>query len=263
MFRLLVAQSVSHGLVNDRQVSIKSMKVLVVENNLQMLQQLCDILDKEGYTTLRAENGDEALKSYHSNAPDFICLDIMMSDLSGYDVCREIRKTDEKIPIVFISAKSETIDKVAGLEVGGDDYIVKPFDVQEVIARVRAVARRCLASKAKPGSKDDGVFYLDNLKVMPRDLRADKNGKQIELSLRDIKILKLFHDNKGKVVDRDALLDHCWGVHIMPESRTVDWHISQLRKKIETDPANPQLIKTLHGVGYKFEDVPGGSQAGL
>jgi DNA-binding response OmpR family regulator len=184
----------------------------------------------------------------------------MMPDLSGYDVCREIRKTDAKTPIVFISSRSETADKVAGLEVGADDYIVKPFDVLEVVARVRAITRRCIAAKAAPETKADEVFWLGDLKVMPRELRAERSGKIVELSLRDIKILRLFHDNEGKVVDRNALLDHCWGAHIMPESRTVDWHISQLRKKIEKDPANPQLIKTLHGIGYKYEGAAGKSQ---
>jgi DNA-binding response OmpR family regulator len=237
------------------------MKVLVAENNPQVLQQLCDILDKEGYNTIPATNGSVALEAWSQHSPDFVCLDIMMPDLSGYDVCREIRKTDTKTPVVFISAKSETADKVAGLEVGADDYIVKPFDVLEVVARVRAITRRCIATKTSPETKEDQIFWLSNLKVMPRELRAEHAGKIIELSLRDIKILRLFHDNKGKVVDRNALLDHCWGIHIMPESRTVDWHISQLRKKIEKDPANPQLIKTLHGVGYKFEGATGGSQA--
>lgn len=237
------------------------MKVLVAENNPQVLQQLCDILDKEGYSTLPASSGSAALQAYSQHSPDFVCLDIMMPDLSGYDVCREIRKTDIKTPVVFISAKSETADKVAGLEVGADDYIVKPFDVMEVIARIRAITRRCIATKTSTETKEDQVFWLSDLKVMPRELRAEQAGKIIELSLRDIKILRLFHDNKGKVVDRNALLDHCWGIHIMPESRTVDWHISQLRKKIEKDPTNPQLIKTLHGVGYKFEGATGGSQA--
>jgi len=236
------------------------MKVLVAENNPQILQQLCDILDKEGYNTLPADGGAAALKVYSQHAPDFVCLDIMMPDLSGYDVCREIRKSDTKTPVIFISARAETADKVAGLEVGADDYIVKPFDVLEVVARIRAITRRCIAAKTPSKTEEDQVFWLGDLKVIPRELRAEQSGKVVELSLRDIKILRLFHDNKGKVVDRNALLDHCWGAHIMPESRTVDWHISQLRKKIEKDPANPQIIKTLHGVGYKFEDAPGGSQ---
>src|ERR1700745_369600 len=120
------------------------MKVLVAENNPQVLQQLCDILDKEGYSTLPASSGSAALQAYSQHSPDFVCLDIVMPDLSGYDVCKEIRKTDMKTPVVFISAKSETADKVVGLDVGADDYIVNPFDVLEVIARIRAITRRCI-----------------------------------------------------------------------------------------------------------------------
>lgn len=228
------------------------MKVLVAENNPQMLQQLCDILDKEGYSTTPVASGAEALESYRKHTPDFICLDIMMPEPTGYDVCREIRKTDSRTPIIFISSKSETADKVEGLDVGADDYIVKPYEIPEVIARIRAVARRCMAAKA-PAPADE-IFHIGGVKIMPRELRGERNGKVFDLSLRDIKILKLFYENKGKVVDRNLLLDHCWGMHIMPESRTVDWHISQLRKKIEQDPADPHIIKTLHGVGYKYDE---------
>lgn len=234
------------------------MKVLVADNNPQILKQLCDILDHEGYSIFSAPSGNEALKLYSDRKPDFICLDIMMPDLNGYDVCKEIRKSDTKTPIIFISAKSKTVDKVIGLEVGADDYIIKPFDTPEVIARIRAITRRCIVSKEKespPGERaEDKVFYLRDLKVIPSELRAEKDGKKIELSLRDIKVLKLFHDNKGKAFDRDTLLDRCWGANVMPESRIVDWHISQLRRKIETDPSHPQYIKTVHRVGYKFEE---------
>lgn len=226
------------------------MKVLVAENNPLNMQQLCDLLDKEGYRPLPAENGADALKLYQNDNPDFICLDIMMDDMSGYDVCREIRKTNDTIPIIFISGKSESIDKVLGLEMGADDYIVKPFDVHEVTARIRAVARRCI-SKASPQTKDE-TFEMDDVRVYPQQLKGERGGVPFELSLREVKILKLFKDNQGKVVNRDMLLDHCWGAHIMPESRTIDWHISKLRKKIEKDYLNPVIIKTVHGAGYKF-----------
>lgn len=227
------------------------MKVLVAENNKLILQQLCDLLEKEGYETVPAETGAAALKAYRETPPDFICLDIVMDDLSGHDVCREIRKTDSTTPIIFVTSKSATIDKVVGLELGADDYITKPFDIMEVSARMRAVARRCMAHAGKKAEEDS--FSFGPITVYPNQLRIKKDGSLMEMSLRDIKILRLFHDNIGKVIDRDILLDHCWGVHIMPESRTVDWHISQLRKKIEKDPAHPVLIKTIHGAGYKHD----------
>jgi DNA-binding response OmpR family regulator len=232
------------------------MKVLIAENNPQMLKQLCDILDHEGYSILPAPSGTEALRIYAQQAPDFICLDIMMPDLNGYDVCREIRKKDTKTPIIFISSKSKTVDKVVGLEVGADDYIIKPFDTPEVIARIRAITRRCIVSKesVQGAEPKEETFWLKDLKITPSELRAERGGKSIELSLRDIKVLKLFYDNKGKAFDRDTLLDRCWGTNVLPESRIVDWHISQLRRKIETDPSHPQYIKTVHRVGYKFEE---------
>jgi DNA-binding response OmpR family regulator len=228
------------------------MKVLVAENNLQALNQLCDLLEQDGFETIKVQSGHAALNAYKTKTPDFLCLDIMMPDLSGYDVCREIRRTNDTIPIIFISAKSETVDKVLGLEIGADDYIVKPYDIHEVIARMRAVARRCLAKKEK--STERASFHLKDLVVYPSKLKAERNGQVVELSLREIKILGLLHDRKNEVVDRDTLLDYCWGAHIMPESRTLDWHISQLRKRIEKNPKEPEIIMTIHGVGYKYEE---------
>jgi two-component system, OmpR family, alkaline phosphatase synthesis response regulator PhoP len=227
------------------------MKVLVAEDNERILQDFCDILEREGFKTLRAKDGKRALELYSESSPDFICLDILMEGLTGFDVCREIRKTNTMVPIVFISSKSETSHKVAGLEIGADDYIVKPFDVIEVTARIRAITRRCLS--AAPENDKDKPFMFADAKVMPRELRLEKGDRTAELSLREVKLLRLFADNDGKLVDRNMLLDHCWGTHIMPESRTVDWHIAQLRKKVEADPANPRLIKTIHGAGYKFD----------
>ena len=227
------------------------MKVLVVDNNKVILDFLSDILNREGFTVITAESGQEAIEQYKQSNPDFICLDIMMPDISGYDVCKEIRKQDEETPIIFITSKTETANKVTGLEVGGDDYIIKPFDTNEVIARIRAVARRSIKSKETQSNND---FKISDLHVEPDKLSATRNDQAIDLNLRDIKILRLLHDKKNAVVHRDTLIDYCWGAHIMPESRTVDWHVSQLRKKIEIDPKSPKIIKTVHGVGYRYEE---------
>lgn len=232
------------------------MKVLVAENEVQTLNLLSEILKKEGFEVLGAEDGENALKLYNANQPDFVCLDVMMPGMSGIDVCREIRKTNATIPIIFISAKGETIDKILGLEMGGDDYIIKPFDIHEVITRIRTVARRCLNAQA--ANQDSPVknesFKLADILVTPNSLRAERDGHMIDLSLRDVKILQLLYNNRNQIVDRNTLLDVAWGEHIMPESRTVDWHISQLRKKIEPDPKEPVIIQTVHGVGYKYEE---------
>ena len=228
------------------------MKVLIVDNDLKTLDYLGDIIAKEGFDISKAKDGASALKKYYEQKPDFICLDVVMPEIDGHDVCKEIRKTDPDTPIVFISSKADLSDRIAGLELGGDDYIVKPFDIGEVIARIRAVARRCIKSQ---GTKNiDDHFDLSNVRIFPNQLKAKKKDETIDLSLRDIKLLRLLYDHKNEVVNRDTLLDYCWGAHIMPESRTVDWHVSQLRKKIEDDPKRPEIIKTVHGIGYKYEE---------
>lgn len=229
------------------------MKVLVVDNNDVVLSQLCELLGTEGYTPVQAKSGEEALQLYEAQKPDFICLDIQMDGISGYEVCRKIRETDKTIPIVFITGKSAPFEKVTGLDIGADDYITKPYDIFEVRARIRAIARRCLSGAAPNAAA--AAFSLSNVKVFPARLQAEKNGSIIDLNPREVKLLRLFHDRKGQVLDRDALLDHCWGTHIMSDSRTVDWHISQLRKRIEDDPARPNIIKTVHGAGYRYEDA--------
>ncbi len=229
------------------------MRVLIVDNNLKTLDFLSNILGKEGFTVTSSDTGHGGLAQFRAEPPDFICLDIMMPDISGYDVCKEIRKTNEEIPIIFISAKNNISDKIVGLEVGADDYITKPFDIGEVIARIRAVARRSLINK-KSIEEINEYFQMGDLFIYPKKLKAQREGMDIDLSLREINILTILHQNKNNVVNKDALLDFCWGMHIMPESRTVAWHISQLRKRVEIDTKNPSLIKTVHGVGYKYEE---------
>ena len=181
----------------------------------------------------------------------------MMPGLDGHEVCRRIRHTDPDVPVIFISAKSEEIDRVVGLELGADDFIMKPFGVREVIARIRAVTRRCMAAKEKTTEKtEDNIwkpFMMGDLKIVPAELRAYRGNTVIDLSLRDIKILELLHYNKGKVVDRNTFFDECWGLDFIPNSRTLDQHVAQLRKRIEHDPKNPIIIHTVHGVGYRWE----------
>ena len=226
------------------------MKILVAEDDRLTRQGLVDILEDEGYETVAAANGKEALARFVEHAPDVVCLDIMMPDISGYDVCREIRRSHEDIPILFISAKSEEIDKVLGLEIGADDYIVKPFGVKEVIARIRAVSRRHMRSQR---TTDQGRFSIGDLDVLPDELRAHRGKAVIELSLRDVSILRLLAEHKGKVLDRDTIFNTCWGLNYMPNSRTLDQHISQLRKRIELDPKHPAIITTVHSAGYRYE----------
>ncbi|MFC1757447.1 response regulator transcription factor [Planctomycetota bacterium] len=231
------------------------MKVLVAEDDQLTREGLVEILTMEGYETVTAANGRVAVETFRSEQPDFVCLDVMMPELSGYEVCKQIRQTAD-VPIVFISAKSEEIDKVVGLELGADDFIVKPFGVKEVVARIRAVTRRCLANKKPISDSNEGQdedFRMLDLKVSPSELRAEHSGERVDLSLRDIQILRLFHDNPNRVLDRPTIFRECWGMKHFPNSRTLDQHISQLRKRVEKDPKNPQIIKTVHGAGYRFD----------
>jgi len=227
------------------------MKVLIAEDDRNIRAGLEEILRDEGYVTIVAGDGTEALELYHRESPDFICLDIMMPGLNGYDVCREIRGVDPGVPIIFISAKSEEVDKVLGLELGADDYILKPFGVREVLARIRAVTRRCLAGASDAAIREP--FRMDDLEIAPAELRARREQQVIDLSLRDVKILQLLHRMRGQVVDRAAMFDECWGLRHVAHSRTLDQHISQLRKRIELDPKQPRIIRTVHGAGYRYE----------
>ena len=228
------------------------MKVLIAEDDPHTRAGLSEILEAEGYQVLAAQNGKDALKIFKSASPEFVCLDIMMPGMSGYDVCREIRRSDSTVPIIFISAKSEEIDTVVGLELGADDFIVKPFGVKEVVARVRAVTRRRFSTKT--ASSLPSSFHLGDLHVLPSELRARRGAKTIELSLRDVKILTLLHENRGIVISRDTFFNKCWGLDHVPNSRTLDQHIAQLRKRIEVDAKNPLIVRTVHGVGYRYDD---------
>lgn len=226
------------------------MKVLLAEDDELTRQGLAEVLESEGYQVLQASDGASALDRFRESTPDFVCLDIMMPERSGYDVCRSIRTSHPDMPIIFISAKSEEIDKVVGFELGADDFIVKPFGVREVVARIRAVTRRCCAAK---GDSAPPSFTMDDLEVFPAELRALRGEQVIELSLRDVRILELLHRNSGRVQDRNSIFNHCWGEDYFPNSRSLDQHISQLRKRIEVDPKSPRIIRTVHGAGYRYE----------
>ncbi len=231
------------------------MTVLVSEDDPLTRRGLCEVLRDEGFETIEAADGHQAWDVFCRYAPDFVCLDVMMPGMNGYDVCRKIRVAKPAVPVVFITAKGEEIDKVVGLELGADDYIVKPFGIKEVVARVRAVARRCLRSQ----SQDTGdelppiEFQMGSLIVNPTELRAHRGDQQFDLSLREMKILVLLFRSAGKVVDRNTLMNYAWNQDYLPSSRTLDQHISQLRKRIELDPKHPEIIQTVHGAGYRFE----------
>ncbi len=224
------------------------MKILIVEDDVYTRKGLAEVFFAEGYTVISAADGIEGLGLVSSEKPDFICLDIMMPGMNGYDLCREIRKQGCGTPILFISAKSEEIDKVVGLELGADDYIVKPFGVREVLARVKAIYRRYIGST----TGQDSPFMMNGIKIVPPELLAYRGADIIRLTPRDVKILSLFYLKRGMVVTRDELFDSGWGLRYLPNSRTLDQYISQLRKKIEIEPKKPEIIETVHTVGYRY-----------
>ncbi len=225
------------------------MKVLLAEDDRLIRHGLSEVFRSEGFEVLEAFDGQTALDLFRLHQPQLVCLDVMMPKLNGYEVCRAIRKLDAEVPVVFITAKSEEPDKVLGLELGGDDFIVKPFGVQEVVARVRAILRRCRVN----GHEEITSFWMDDLEVYPRELRARRGQQVIDLSQRDVRILRLLYDRRGQAVDRLAFFNWAWDLDYVPNSRTLDQHISQLRKRIERDPSRPRIIRTVHGVGYRFD----------
>lgn len=226
------------------------MIVLIAEDDRPMREGLEEVLSREGFRVVAAEDGQEALELYRQSPPDFVVLDIMMPRMSGYDVCKAIRSQDGVTPVIFLSAKSEEIDKVLGLELGADDYLMKPFGTRELVARIRAVARRALAHAAPARTQR---FVMGDLTIEPGDLRARRDNACFELSVREVDILRAFFDHRGKALNRDDLYSLVWGIDHYPNSRTLDQHISKLRKKVEVDPKSPRIIRTVHGVGYRYE----------
>ncbi len=223
------------------------MKILVADDDPITRESLDACLKLEGFDVVLAQDGAEALQLWRKHRPELLCLDIMMPHTSGYDVCREVRLTHPDVPILFLSAKSEEIDVVVGFQLGADDFIRKPFGKHEFLARLRVAIKR-----SRPAANARRSFTMRDLVVYPLELRAERGGTEIELSPREIAILELLHQRAGEVVDRNALLDRAWGLQYFPESRTLDQHISKLRKRIEVDPLSPQIIETVRAAGYRY-----------
>ncbi len=229
------------------------MRILIAEDDTHTRAALVELLTSDGHQCFGAADGLQASKLFAEVQPELVCLDVMMPGRSGYDLCREFRRQRAEIPIIFITAKSEQIDKVLGLELGGDDYIVKPFGCQEVLARVHAVARRCVRLNNPKDQIKEATFAMDGLMIFPKQLRASRGTSSMKLTTREIQLLQLLHDHAGEVVTRDLIFNLCWGYAHVPNSRTLDQMVSQLRNRIELDPKNPRIIQTVYGAGYRYE----------
>lgn len=228
-------------------------KILIVEDDAAILTGLADLLQGEGYETEQARDGKEALRLFAASRPSLVLLDIMIPEKSGYDVCREIRSRDARTPILMLTAKGQEVDKVVGLELGADDYVVKPFGVAELRARVRALLRRGRAGPETP--RMDPISFGD-VHVDPRTYEGRKGETPFTLTGLELKLLRYLLDRDGEVVERFDLLESVWGMTYEGTTRTLDQHIARLRRKIESDPALPRHILTVHGVGYRFRSRP-------
>ncbi|NLM35920.1 MAG: response regulator transcription factor [Clostridiales bacterium] len=223
-------------------------KILVVDDEDNILELLKFNLENNSYKVVTASNGDEALKLARSEEPNLILLDLMLPGLDGYELCKEIRRDVNlsHTPIIMITAKSEELDKILGLELGADDYITKPFSIREMLARVKAVLRRASIQQMNK------VFKFGNICIDFEKHEVLNNHKKVDLTLKEFELLEILVKSKGRVVTREFLLEKVWGYEYVGETRTVDVHIRHLRQKIEEDDKNPQYIETVRGIGYRF-----------
>jgi len=222
-------------------------KVLIVEDDPAILRGLADNLRFEKYDVLTATDGEAGYNLQHAQNPDLIVLDLMLPRMTGLELCRKLRTEGQQVPILMLTARGEEADRVVGLDLGADDYVTKPFSVMELLARIRALLRRTNSSKNLPNDLSFGEVEIDFLRYVAR-----RRGKPVEMTRKEFAILRLLGSRTGEVVTRDELLNEVWGVESYPVTRTVDNHIAGLRAKLETDPARPIYIRTVHGVGYRF-----------
>ena len=224
-------------------------KILFCDDDKNICELARMYLEKEGFEVILAGDGRQAVNGFNREKPNLIILDILMPYMDGYEVCREIRKVS-LVPIIFLTAKSDTFDKVLGLELGADDYIVKPFDVKELIARIKAVLRRFDSDKGEK-EKEDEVIY-DNININLSNYELKINDKVVEMPPKELELLYFLAKNPNKVFTRDQLLSSVWDYDYFGDSRTVDVHIKRIREKIE-NKSEKWNLKTVCGVGYKFE----------
>jgi len=225
-------------------------KILLVEDEEDLSLTFADRLENEGYAVEAVMDGETAVEMGVNGSYDLIILDVMLPRKNGFDVCRDLRQKNITIPILMLTAKGETIDKVIGLKLGADDYLTKPFEITEMLARVEALLRRSPLSTTSQNSPDQ--YSFDSITVDLRRTEVCREKQLVEMTAKEFKLLQYFITHRGVTISRDELLDAVWGYNTTPSSRTVDVHINWLRQKIEPNPENPRYILTVHGFGYKF-----------
>jgi two-component system response regulator RegX3 len=226
-------------------------KILIVEDESSFSEAISFLLGKEGFETDVAENGRTALELFKANSYDLVLLDLMIPEVSGIEVCRAIRTTS-MVPIIMLTAKDSEVDKVVGLELGADDYVTKPYSSRELVARIKAVLRRGTPESADTDS-NSAIQAAGNIRMDVERHQVTVNGTLINLPLKEFELLEFLMRNEGRVLTRGQLIDRVWGGDYYGDTKTLDVHIKRLRSKIEEDSANPQLIQTIRGLGYKFE----------
>lgn len=225
-------------------------KILIVEDEASFSEALEYLLKKEGFEVEVAEDGRQALNKFESDGADRILLDLMIPEVSGTEVCRIIRTTSQ-VPIIMLTAKDAEIDKVVGLELGADDYVTKPYSSRELLARIKAVMRR--QSADQESFESTGALAVGPIQMNIEKHQVNVKGTQISLPLREFELLEFFMRNPGRVLTRNQIIDRVWGGDYFGDTKTLDVHVKRLRSKIEEDPANPILLQTIRGLGYKLE----------
>ncbi|MCE2854330.1 MAG: response regulator transcription factor [Ilumatobacteraceae bacterium] len=230
--------------------SISNPSVLVVEDEESFIEALQVGLRKEGFRVSVARDGLQALEMFDVVNPDLVLLDVMLPKMSGLDVCRQLRKKT-LTPIIMVTAKGAEIDTVVGLEVGADDYVSKPYRLRELVARMRAVMRRVPSERG--GELSGSVVEVGDVQLDPEEHHVVVRGEDVSLPLKEFELLHILISNAGRVLPRETLIDRVWGTDYVGDTKTLDVHVKRLRSKIEIDPANPERIVTIRGLGYKYE----------
>ena len=225
--------------------------ILLVEDEDSFVDALMVALPREGFRVETARDGVEALERFDEVRPDLVLLDVMLPKLSGLDVCRELR-IRSSVPIIMVTARGSELDMIVGLEMGADDYVLKPYRTRELVARMRAILRR-RPDRAEAPPAEPGILEARGVRVDPLRHEVTIRGELVRLPLKEFELLVLLMEHAGTVLTRGTLIDRCWGFDHIGDTKTLDVHIKRLRSKVEVDPANPKRILTIRGVGYKFE----------